>query len=398
MQVLARASLSLHPRQWGQKSVGDVQTPVPVWISLCPSPWSLTTKVLQSPILRQPLDPLWKETITEDNLQMCDVCMKAAASQNRKGGCTRTTLDCIEHGKNGTNKPPEGGRRNVSPGKLASTRPNGGWQSRELSNRKNTTGSGGPPELVLILSLILLDGVKYTWAKQDKYEAPKWAGDLWSASPMDHQQLATCMVCSWSLVKAYQQTHWNMFTSVCLHHMYWRHITIRLTMICTKSWICRSTQFYNMLTPCNTSAIVMMWGIRIDGHRWWSTSGQKWLSLLEVRTLQNSRPLPSPQHCYVHLNQGAKIPDYGVQEHIAFVCAPFFEGIESWSQYEKRRHRWEECWHVPRWLWGTTKPPPTVPAKGLESGMSEGLRQWDKEGRSHSKSRRRTRHKGAAEP
>ena len=41
-------------------------------------------------------------------------------------------------------------------------------------------------------------------------------------------------------------------------------------------------------------------------------------------------------------NQGAKIPDYGVWKLIAFACAPFFEGIESQSQYEERRHTWEE--------------------------------------------------------
>ena len=43
------------------------------------------------------------------------------------------------------------------------------------------------------------------------------------------------------------------------------------------------------------------------------------------------------------LNWGAKIPDYGVRKHIAFICGPFFEGIESRSQNEKRRHRGEEC-------------------------------------------------------
>ena len=46
------------------------------------------------------------------------------------------------------------------------------------------------------------------------------------------------------------------------------------------------------------------------------------------------------------LNQGAKILDYGVCKHSAFVCAPFFEGIESRSQYEKRRHRQEEHRHT----------------------------------------------------
>ena len=36
-------------------------------------------------------------------------------------------------------------------------------------------------------------------------------------------------------------------------------------------------------------------------------------------------------------NRGAKIPDYGVWDHIAQVCAPFFQGIESQSQYESRQ-------------------------------------------------------------
>ena len=45
---------------------------------------------------------------------------------------------------------------------------------------------------------------------------------------------------------------------------------------------------------------------------------------------------------YMPPNHGAKIPDYGVCEHIAFICAPFFQGIESWAQYEQRRKRWEK--------------------------------------------------------
>ena len=40
-------------------------------------------------------------------------------------------------------------------------------------------------------------------------------------------------------------------------------------------------------------------------------------------------------------NCGAKIPDYGVWEHIAFVCTPFCEGIESHLQYEHEGERGE---------------------------------------------------------
>ena len=41
-------------------------------------------------------------------------------------------------------------------------------------------------------------------------------------------------------------------------------------------------------------------------------------------------------------NRGAKIPDYGVWDHIVQVCAPFFQGIESRYQYESRWCQWEE--------------------------------------------------------
>ena len=44
----------------------------------------------------------------------------------------------------------------------------------------------------------------------------------------------------------------------------------------------------------------------------------------------------------MHPNRAAKIPDYGVLDHIVLVCGPFFRAIEGRSQYEARRHRWEE--------------------------------------------------------
>ena len=39
----------------------------------------------------------------------------------------------------------------------------------------------------------------------------------------------------------------------------------------------------------------------------------------------------------MHPNRGAKMPDYVVWDHIVHVCAPFFQGVESRSQYEARR-------------------------------------------------------------
>ena len=52
---------------------------------------------------------------------------------------------------------------------------------------------------------------KYEWSRKGTHESPTWAGDLWSTSPMDHQQLAMRMVCSWGLVKVYQRTRQSTY-------------------------------------------------------------------------------------------------------------------------------------------------------------------------------------------
>ena len=44
----------------------------------------------------------------------------------------------------------------------------------------------------------------------------------------------------------------------------------------------------------------------------------------------------------MHPNRAAKIPDFGVWDHVALVCTPFFRTIESYSQYEARQRLWEE--------------------------------------------------------
>ena len=44
----------------------------------------------------------------------------------------------------------------------------------------------------------------------------------------------------------------------------------------------------------------------------------------------------------MHPNCAAKILDYGVWDHIALVCGPFFGTVEGRSQYEARRRQWEE--------------------------------------------------------
>ena len=88
------------------------------------------------------------------------------------------------------------------------------------------------------------------------------------------------------------------------------------------------------------------------------------------------------------LNWGAKILDYGVCKHIAFICAPFFEGIESQSQYEKRRHRWEECQHTQMAV-GDHHSPFCSPSKRTQEQDEWGSERTRQGGRSHSESRRR---------
>ena len=125
--------------------------------------------------------PLWRETITEDNLQMCDVCMKTVAHDKEKAAA-QATLDCIKQ-QDGMNKPPEGRKRNVSLKKLTSMRPNGGWPRRELNGRRNITGSGGPPELVLTLSLIPLDSVSTHGLNRTSIRPPNGLGTCGVPAP-----------------------------------------------------------------------------------------------------------------------------------------------------------------------------------------------------------------------
>ena len=60
---------------------------------------------------------------------------------------------------------------------------------------------------------------EYEWSKEGTHESPAWAGDLWSASPMHHQQLAARMVCSWKLVKAYQWTRQSTYVCPLAPHV-----------------------------------------------------------------------------------------------------------------------------------------------------------------------------------
>ena len=157
---------------------------------------------------------------------------------------------------------------------------------------------------------------------------------------MDHQQLAVRMVCSWGLVKAYQQTRQCVYICPLAPHIleaynhkvnHDTHKELNLQEHAVLQYAC-ALQYVSFSNDA-----------RYKDH-WAPAVEDFWAEVVEPfrsRALHNL----DPSHLLgdaMHPNQGAKIPDYGVHDHIAHVCAPFFEGIESRSQYENRRHQWEE--------------------------------------------------------
>ena len=158
---------------------------------------------------------------------------------------------------------------------------------------------------------------------------------------MDHQQLAACMVCLRGLVKAYQQTQQNVY--ICpptphvleaynhkVNHDTHKELNLQeytvLQYACALQYIsyCNDVRYRDRWAP----TVKNFWAEVVKPYGSWA------LCNLDPSHLLGTVICP---------NWGAKILDYGVHKHIAFICAPFFEGIESWSQYEKRRHRWAEC-------------------------------------------------------
>ena len=151
---------------------------------------------------------------------------------------------------------------------------------------------------------------------------------------MDHQQLAARMVCSWGLVKAYQQTRQNVYFCPPAPHIMeaYNHKVNHdshkelgpqecavLQYAHTLQYVsfCNDERYKDHLAP----AVNAFWNEVVEPF-----------SSRALHNLDLSHILGST----MHPNRGAKIPDYGVWDHIAQVCAPFFQMIESRSQYESR--------------------------------------------------------------
>ena len=159
---------------------------------------------------------------------------------------------------------------------------------------------------------------------------------------MHHQQLAARMVCSWGLVKAYQRTRQS--TYVCppaphvieafnhkVNHNSHKELGTQERAVLQYA---RALQY---VSYCNDE--------RYKDHvapavkAFWDQVTQPFGSRA-LRNLDLSHVVGRA----MHPNRAAKIPDYGVRDHIALVCGPFFGAIEGCSQYEARRH-WREEEH-----------------------------------------------------
>ena len=157
---------------------------------------------------------------------------------------------------------------------------------------------------------------------------------------MHHQQLATRMVCSWGLVKAYQWTRQSTYICLPAPHVIeafnhkvnhdshkelgtQEHAVLQYAHALQYVLYCNDERYKDHLAP----AVKAFWD--------------------EVTQLFSSRALRNLDLSHIvgkamRPNCAAKIPDYGVREHVALVCGPFFRTIEGHSQYETRWHQWEE--------------------------------------------------------
>ena len=214
---------------------------------------------------------------------------------------------------------------------------------------------------------------------------------------MDHQQLAARMLCSWGLVKAYQWTQQSAYVCPPTPHILeaYNHKVNHDThkeLNLQEHAVLQYVHALQYVSYCNDARYRDSWAPAVKDF---------WAEVVEPfgsRALHNFDPshLLGDTMCP---NQGAKILDYGVRDHITHVCTPFFEGIESRSQYENRRCRQEEehrCTqmalgdhhslsHGPnRRTWELDERRPEMTKQGGQSRSESRRRQGVREQQSHS--------------
>ena len=157
---------------------------------------------------------------------------------------------------------------------------------------------------------------------------------------MDHQQLATRMVCSWGLVKAYQWTRQSTYICPPALHVIeaynhkvnhnshkdlgtQEHVVLQYTRVLQYVSYCNDERYRDHIAP----AVKAFWDEVAQPF------GSRALWSLDLSHIVGKAMRP---------NRMAKIPDYGVWDHIVLVCTPFFRTIESRSQYKIRQHQREE--------------------------------------------------------
>ena len=141
------------------------------------------------------------------------------------------------------------------------------------------------------------------------------------------------MVCLWGLVMAYWQTHQSVYMCLPTPHVLeaYNH---KVNHDTHKEL---TTHEYTVIQYACTLQYTSYWNDERYENRLVPAVKHFWA---EVVKPFGSRALHNLDHSHLYRdamrpNQGAKIPDYGVWEHIAFICAPFFQGIESHLQYEQ---------------------------------------------------------------
>ena len=128
--------------------------------------------------------PARRATISPSELAECDVCLKMAAC-NKEKEAAQATLERIqrqEREEEATQKKREEHElRRIRQCDAGRRLEKEGARQQDKYNRERRASGACPDPITDPLGWC-----EYEWSRRGTYESPTWAGDLWSASPMDH--------------------------------------------------------------------------------------------------------------------------------------------------------------------------------------------------------------------